>query len=137
MGAINSESKNSDRRRYVRLDGKHLVRHERFTIPRGAEVIEDAARNISEGGILFTTKMPYVLGMVLRLELKVLGIDRYKTEFYKAERLSNTEPFVVLGKVVRVEAVDGGMFDIGVSLVGLDYLYQHALARYIKAHVKS
>ena len=126
-----------DRRKYLRLGGKYMVRHEKFSIPRGAEICEDTAKNISANGLLFESKTIYGLGTVLRLELLVQGIDRFKTEFYKHERLSNTEPFVVLGKVVRVEEVGGGVFDVGVSLVGLDYGYRQALAEYINAHLKN
>ena len=125
-----------ERRRYFRLGGKYLIRHERFTIPRGTEVREDTARNISVNGLLFASKTLYDLGTVLRLELLVQGINKFKTEFYKSERLSNTAPFVILGKVVRVESVVDGGFDIGVNLVGLDYVYQRALAKYIDASVR-
>jgi hypothetical protein len=128
--------KREERRRFFRLDGKYLLQHERFTIPRGAAVQEDTAKNISANGLLFESRTPYDLGTVLRLELLVQGIDKFKTEFYKHERLSNTEPLIVLGKVSRVEAVGPKLFDIGVSLVGLDYVCQRALAKYIDAHVK-
>jgi hypothetical protein len=126
-----------NRRRYLRIDGKYVVRHERLTIPRGREAQEAEARNISANGLLFEAKAMYPPGTVLRLELLVQGIDKFKTEFYKHERLSDTEPFVVLGKVARVEAVREGVYDIGVSLVGVDQQHQKALARYIDACVKS
>jgi len=125
-----------ERRKYLRLDGKYVFRYERFTIPRGAEIREEVAKNISANGLLFESSTAYELGTVLRLELLVHGINKYKTEFYKPQQLSNTEPFVVLGKVARVEAVGGGRFDIGVSLVGLDYVYRQALAKYISAHAR-
>ncbi len=120
-----------ERRQYMRVSGKHLVRHEQFTIPRGTEVRENRAKNISANGLLFESSVKYNMGVILRLELLVMGINKFKTEFYKHERLSNTEPFIVLGKVVRVEMVYEGLYDIGVSLVGLDYLFQKALTKYI------
>jgi len=125
-----------DRRKYFRLKGRHSVRHEKFTIPRGAEINENNTKNISVNGLLFESKKFYELGTVLRLELLLKGIDKFKTEFYKSQKTSSTQPFVVLGKVARVEVLDTGMFDIGVSLVGLDFGDRLALVKYIDTCVK-
>ena len=127
----------SERRQYFRLQEEHLVTCEVFSLPRDpATRAKIKTKDISAGGILFESEKAYPLGTLLRLELQVIGWDRHKTEFYKRDALSRSEPLIVIGDVVRLEELAPGRFDIGVSMSGIDAGHKAALAKYIKTRAE-
>lgn len=125
----------SERRKYIRVGEKHVLEVEKYSF-KGIDLkkdVEAATKNFSAGGILFESKRQLEIGDTLKLKVKIHGWEKYKTEFIKPNRLSKSEPLVVLAKVVRVEIVKSGqLYDIGVSFVGIDRDYQRALTKFIK-----
>lgn len=128
----------SEKRKFIRIKASHLTRHIKFRLP-GVDLFPDkesASKDISAGGVLFTSDHAYTVGDILRMELHIPGWEKFKTEFYKADRTAKSLPVLVLVKVVRVQAISGGKFDIGVSFVGIDDGHQQALSKYIAQQSK-
>ncbi len=127
----------SEKRKFIRLRANHLTRHIKFKLP-GVDLYpnnEAVSKDISAGGVLFLSDRAYEMGDILRMELHIPGWEKYKNEFFKLDRPTKTLPVLVLVKVVRVEALGNGKFDIGVSFVGIDDGHQEALSKYIAHHL--
>ena len=90
------------------------------------------ARNLSQGGLLFESREPFEIGTILKLQADIPGWEKYKTEFIKVDALSGRQPLVMLGKVVRVEDIGAGNFDIGVAFLALDEGHKLALKKYLE-----
>ena len=105
----------SERRRYVRLEQQHMLRHEKyvFEMTDEREIFEEGmVKNYSLGGVLFESKVKYNVGDTLKLAITIRGWERYKNEFYKDDEASSprgasgrAEPVIVLGRAVRVQVV--------------------------------
>ncbi|MBI5415584.1 MAG: PilZ domain-containing protein [Candidatus Omnitrophica bacterium] len=130
-----------DRRRYVRLERQHMLRHEKyeFQIVEEREAFEEGMlKNYSHNGALFETVTKYRVGDVVKLAITIPGWERYKKEFYKEDRTSRAEPVVVLACVVRVETlVSDRIYDTGVQFVSIDEGDRWSLMRQIKAQVEN
>lgn len=144
----------SERRRYVRLEQRHLLRHEKYVFgmtgsgemlpigsPRtgtsGLREEEGTIKNYSLGGALFEAKVKYNVGDTLKLAISIRGWERYKNEFYKDDKTSRREPVIVLARVVRVQATaEEGIHDIAVEFVGLDEGDRWTLLKHIKAQLE-
>ncbi len=148
----------SERRRYVRLEQQHMLRHEKYVfgmtgsgqrLPEGRE--EGTIKNYSLGGALFESKVKYNVGDTLKLAISIRGWERYKNEFYKDDKTSRREPVVVLARVVRVQTVipplghmspEGeepmadSVHDIAVEFVGIDEGDRWTLLKHIKAQLE-
>lgn len=137
---MNSDARSEmhdDRRRYVRISKSSLMECQEYSIPETAEKeVGLVSKNISAGGLLFETKTEYALGSVLRLEVSLSGWERYKPEFYKPESVTQHGPLVILGEVVRIEAISEGKYDIGVKITGIDEGHRLALEKFIKEEIR-
>ncbi len=122
---------NEERRKYARVSHDSILKCERFTIPPQDEKSTYKTKNISAGGILFESDKKYDLGEILKLEISAQGWDKYLVEFYKPDKLSISEPVKVLGRVVRIEDIGEGRYDIGVEFAAIDEMHRKALARYL------
>jgi len=69
---------------------------------------------------------------VLRIEIKIQDWEKFKPEFYKPDKLTVSKPLVAIVKVVRVEDIGGGQYEIGVDFSGMDEGHRIALAKYVK-----
>lgn len=129
-----------ERRRYVRLEQRHLLRHEKyvFGVTGSGELLEEGTiRNYSLGGALFEAKVRYDVGDILKLAISIRGWERYKNEFYKDDKTSRREPVIILARVVRVQTVIPGIVhDIAVEFVGLDEGDRWTLLKHIKAQLE-
>ena len=130
-----------ERRKYVRISSGHIVRFETFTAEKlgSADIsslVQTVMKNVSAGGVLFSTGTKYDVGTLLKLEIDLPGWEKFKTEFYKNDTVSRSQPVIVLATIVRVEVVDPGkLFDIGACFVGIDEGHQWALMRYVDAAI--
>ncbi len=126
-----------ERRKYYRMDRNCVLRCEKFSAKNFNEKeLQDAAgglvKNISAGGILFETNQSYPIGTLLKVELKLKGWEKFKSEFYKLDVSSNDQPLVVLAKVTRVELIKSSeIYDIGLSIVSIDEGHREALKKFI------
>lgn len=123
----------AEQRRFVRLPKRNVVRFREFRFTDEPPRYFDAHyKDISGGGLLFESSHAFTVGTLLKIELKVHGWDRFKTEFFKPGSDSGSEPLVVLAEVVRVEAVEQDRkYDVGVIFVGIDESHRDALMRFI------
>ena len=122
----------TEKRIYIRIDEQDVIHCEKYSIPRDENSqIEGMTKNISGGGVLFTSKTPFEVGQILRLEISLAGWERFKIEFYKEDRLAHSKPIIVLATVVRVELMEDGLYDIGVCFAGIDEGHKWALLKYI------
>ena len=137
----------SERRRYVRLEQQHMLRHEKYVfgmtgsgemLPRGSPREEEGTiKNYSLGGALFEAKVKYNVGDTLKLAISIRGWERYKNEFYKDDKTSRREPVIVLARVVRVQTIiSDSVHDIAVEFVGLDEGDRWTLLKHIKAQLE-
>lgn len=130
----------SERRRYVRLEQQHILRHEKYvfgTTGNGEMLEEGMIKNYSLGGALFEAKVKYNVGDTLRLAIAIRGWERYKNEFYKDDKTSRREPVIVLARVVRVQTViSDSVHDIAVEFVGIDEGDRWTLLKHIKAQLE-
>ena len=130
----------SERRRYVRLEQQHMLRHEKYVFGKtgSGEMLEEGRiKNYSLGGALFEAKVKYNIGDTLKLAISIRGWERYKNEFYKDDKTSRREPVVVLARVVRVQTViSDSVHDIAVEFVGLDEGDRWTLLKHIKAQLE-
>ncbi len=128
--------KNVERRQFIRIDEEDLLVCEPFDPANFsgsiAKRIRTFTKSLSESGILFETNDPYAVGALLKLQIDIPGWEKYKLEFYKADVLSRHQPLVVLGKVVRVEDIGQGRFDIGVVFTAIDSGHRLALKKYLQ-----
>ena len=124
----------SNRRKYVRIPDNSVITCEKYAIPRkGAdERYEVKARNLSAGGLLFVTDKKFNMADILRLEVEIHNWEKFKAEFYKPDALTTSKPLVVIAEVVRVEAIGGGKYEIGVDFSGMDEGHRLALDKYVK-----
>ena len=128
-----------ERRRYLRLDQSHLLRHEKYVLDMTSELEmrqEGMIKNYSQGGALFEAKVKYNVGDVLKLAISIRGWERYKNEFYKDDKTSRGEPVIVLARVVRAQTVAEGVHDIAVEFIGLDEGDHWSLMKHIKAQLE-
>lgn len=130
-----SQTNTAERRKFLRLESHHLLNHERFrlqNIAGGTDAEHSTMKNISWGGLLFESKRQYNIGDFLKLEIELPGWEKFKNEFLKPDEISRSRPLVVLGRVVRVENISQGIFDIGVSFVSVDHDHREAVMKYVK-----
>ena len=129
-----------ERRRYVRLEQSHMLRHEKYVLDMADEheiLQEGMIKNYSLGGALFESKAQYNVGDILRLAISLRGWERYKNEFYKQDKTSRSQPIIVLARVVRVQTVlSGNVYDIAVEFIGLDEGDRWSLMKHIKAQLE-
>lgn len=130
----------TDRRKYVRLDQKHMLRHEKYVFQGCDEEImfeESAIKNYSLGGALFESRIKYDIGDTLKLEISIPGWEKFKNEFYREDKISRAEPVVILASVIRIEAIAlEDFYEIGVQFVGIDEGDRWALMKQIKTLLK-
>jgi hypothetical protein len=124
-----------ERRKYIRLQHQHILYHEKYDLRghKDQKIVEGVLKNYSPGGVLFETKTPYRIGDLLKLEMAIPGWERFKTEFYKQDKLSRMDPVIVLASVIRVECiVPDQLYENGVCFVGIDEGDRWALIKQIK-----
>ncbi|MCK5579812.1 MAG: PilZ domain-containing protein [Candidatus Omnitrophica bacterium] len=128
----------TERRKYVRIENHDVLKCKRFTAndfgsSQDEEMVRAVLKDLGAGGVLFESDKKIDVGTVLKMEIDVSGWERFKSEFYKSDRMTRKEPLVVLANVVRVEVVEPGRkYDIGVCFSAIDDGHQWALMKYVK-----
>jgi c-di-GMP-binding flagellar brake protein YcgR len=80
------------------------------------ETLDAETKDLSIGGLSFASSLPYNLNDDIYLQIDLPGWP--KTE-------------IVIGKVVRNQQVEGGMYVIGVQFVTIDKTFQETLGEYV------
>jgi hypothetical protein len=130
----------TERRKYVRIPSQNILYFKKFSArdlmvdERIERKIEAITKNLSVGGVLFDSDIKYNLGTLLKIELNLPGWEKFKNEFYRYDKTSQTEPLIVLAHVVRLEVlIPDKCYEIGVCFSAIDTGHKWALMKYIKA----
>ena len=129
-----------ERRKFLRIQEEDVLVCEPFDAAKLGGVSGRRAhvltKDLSEGGLLFESGESFAIGALLKLQVDIPGWEKFKVGFRNIDEPSGRHPLVVLGKVVRVEDVGGGNFDIGVAFMALDSGHKLALKKYLDRVVK-
>ena len=89
-----------DKRRFLRIKFNRSiqVKHLGFNHTR---ILSGTTKDIAFGGILFENKEPIPIGTKIQVSIPIA---------------ENSEPLLLIGTVVRIEAFGSGMYDIGMTL---------------------
>jgi c-di-GMP-binding flagellar brake protein YcgR len=124
---------NSERRKYVRIKANRPIKHTRFAL-FAKDLVQDfeaMSKDISAGGVLFESQTLYAPGDLVRMEIDIPGWEKYKTEFIKPGKLSQSLPVSVLAKVIQAEIKAHGLYEIRAAFVGIDEDHQKALSKFL------
>jgi len=105
-----------NKRRYLRIDFFENIHVRQVGFNKNAGELTARSKNISKSGILFERRERFEIGAKVQLMIPVP---------------ENADAIVVLGRVVRVEMLPGGSYDIGVSFLELDQAAKTELANYV------
>lgn len=126
-----------EKRKFVRLSRKYVIQYGEFSFStQKISRYQGMTENISAGGILIETEEEYSPGTLLKLKIRVPNWEKCKSEFLKFNQTSLSEPFVALGKVVRVKKILPQGYEIGIYFVSVDADHQDALKRYIDGQLR-
>jgi hypothetical protein len=99
---------------------------------KGDSPATSSYKDVSAGGILVDSPRAYPLGTLLKLELRVPGWGRYQNHFGPVQD-ADVRPLVALGKVVRVEQMDSGSYELGVKFQNVYPDDLDALVKFLEA----
>ncbi|HNX30419.1 MAG TPA: PilZ domain-containing protein [Holophaga sp.] len=122
----------SERRQYRRIPMGATVAFQEITFTRDADPALSDYLDVSGGGLLLNSPREIPLGTLLKLELRVPGWGRHQNHFGPVQDL-DARPLVAVGQVVRVEALEGGQFELGIKFLNVYPDDLAALLRYIEA----
>ena len=138
---MSDERGQNERRQFIRIPEQYIAHFEEYNAQaigtqQLTEDIRAVTKNLSAGGMLFESSREYPVGTLLRLKLSVPGWEKFKTEFYKVDTVSRSEPVTILASIVRIEVLEPEKkYEIGICFVGIDQGHQIALSKYIDKHV--
>ncbi len=113
--------KHIEKRKYVRLPKKYLM-HCTNVFPTDDEAFKIAGevKNISGGGVIFSSRKNYAAGEVLELELDIPGWQKYSQDADVSTDDSKNKPLVARGVVTRTAKAGTDLYDIAVELLDMD-----------------
>jgi hypothetical protein len=79
-----------------------------------AEVTQAKYKDVSGGGLLISSSRQYALGALLKLEVRVPGLTKHTNQ-----NLDENQILAAVGQVVRIEALDGGGYEIGIKFLNV------------------
>ena len=68
--------------------------------------------------------------------MDIPGWNKYRNECCKTDVISSHQPLVILDKVMRIEEVGEGRYDIGVAFTAVDSDHRLALKKYFEKNEK-
>ena len=95
-------------------------------------------KDVSGGGLLLNSPRAIPLATLLKLEIRVPGWGKHQHDQHFAS-LSDSEarPLVAVGEVVRVEALDSGMYELGIKFLNVHSDDWASLLKFIEASTPS
>jgi c-di-GMP-binding flagellar brake protein YcgR len=121
-----------ERRQYRRIPLEASLGFQELSFHKGEAPASSSYRDVSAGGLLVESPRAYALGTLLKLELKVPGWGRYQNHFGPVQD-AEVRPLVALGKVVRVEQLDDGGYELGVKFQNVYPDDLEALVKFLEA----
>ena len=126
-----------EKRRYLRIPRENIVyvslcdALEELNMKKRSSKIKAKTKDLSAGGLLFECTKRFDLGHILKVEIILPSWEKYKKTLFSSKWCYPTKPFLVLGKVMRIECVQENIYDIGISFVGIEEAYQDLLINYV------
>lgn len=121
-----------ERRQYQRIPLEASLSFQELSFHKGEAPATSSYRDVSGGGLLLDSPRAYPLGTLLKLELKVPGWGRFQNHFGPAQD-ADARPLVALGKVVRVEEMDAGGYELGIKFQNVYSDDLEALMKFLEA----
>lgn len=111
-----------DKRRFLRFDFTGAIQVRKLGF-KETITFTGESKDISLGGVLFEHDSPLDIGARIQISIP----------------LRNEAPLLIIGTVVRMEALDSGRYDVGVSISfqELDKITKHEIKRYLASQLKS
>ena len=136
-----NKSQEKDRRKATRVDYPFKLTHALYTFPGLVNKALEPGKmiNISSNGILFESSCSYKAGDLVRIEIQLGSWAEYKTGFEAFHTIYQGEPFIVLGKVLRVlslEEKSQKFFKAAINYVSVDESHRQAVERFIKKFIQ-
>ena len=122
----------SERRIYQRIPMGATVGFQELTFSREPEPSTSVYGDISAGGLLLNSPRELALETLLKLEIRVPGWGKHQGHFGPAHE-ADLRPLVAVGKVVRVEHLESGEYELGVKFLNVYPDDQAALLKFIEA----
>jgi hypothetical protein len=128
---------NINRRKSERIDYPFKMQHAPYIFPgiNNAELIPGEILNISACGLLFKSSVSYKIGNLARLEIRIGSWNNFKPGFNFYGNGYKSEPFIVLGKVIRIYEIYDNFekyFKIALNYISVDEGHKHAVDEFIK-----
>ena len=121
-----------ERRQYQRIPLEASLSFQELSFHKGESPATSSYKDVSGGGLLVESARAFPLGTLLKLELRVPGWGRYQNHFGPVHE-AEVRPLVALGKVVRVEQMDSGGYELGVKFQNVYPDDLNALVKFLEA----
>ena len=111
-----------EQRSFRRMPLEADVAFQELSFEKEAQSVQTRYKDVSAGGLLLTSRHQCQLGTMLKLEIRVPGWGKHrKATFESLESLHQDwqRPLVAIGKVVRIEALENGRFELGVQFLNV------------------
>jgi hypothetical protein len=105
-------------RSFRRMPMEAEVSFQEISFGKDAQVTQAKYKDVSGGGLLVSSSQQYPLGALLKLEIRVPGLAEHHDQNFPSNQLE-PRPFAAVGQVVRIEALDGGGYEIGVKFLNV------------------
>ena len=127
----------SDRRKFIRVPKKGLVRFRPINLPKKLLLRQEESfyKNISAGGLLFESPRAIVAGTVLTLEIELRDWSRFQPPSEPVALRDGS--LKILGEVLHCEEIVADRaYNIGVCFVNLESKFQEAILDYLRDYLE-
>ncbi len=136
----------SNRRQYFRLEKNAAIAlfpfdpYQELQLPSKANISNASTntelKNLGAGGVLIETEKPYALGDIVKLQITLKDWEAGQLALFQEAKAGSTL-FRTIARVVRVEWVESGCYDIGFEFVGIAPEEKESLNRYLLSQMKT
>lgn len=127
-----------ERRKFIRIDKDSLIEFKEFEYPvKGKDYLFSKLKNIGGSGLLLKSKKKYKIGTLLHLKIVLTSQEKDKPEIGKEYETSVSHPLSIIGKVVRIEEIEKGSYNIGIMFANFYENDAAALADFINNNLKN
>ncbi|MCK5879864.1 MAG: PilZ domain-containing protein [Holophagae bacterium] len=125
-------TKGRERRKFKRLPKSASLKVQVLAYEEKLSQDVTLYKDLSGGGMLFESEIPYKEGTLLKIQAMVPGWGGYIRNFKRSED-NEKQTLVTVAEVVRVEAMAEKGFEVGVRFVNIYENDHRALIEYIES----
>ena len=104
----------SERRQFQRIPLGATVAFQEISFRQVPVASQSVYHDVSGGGLLLSSPTAMPLGTLLKLEIRIPGLDKHQSRFGPSSDATQ-HPLVAIGEVVRVESLDNGAYELGIK----------------------